>query len=266
MRFSSTLRWTAALALVDAALWAQIAWAWTEGARWASVVLAWPALSLLIVVGLYLGASWGRDTGPWMHRRRTPWMQPLLWPYILCAWSLTGLMRALRGPESAPTEVVRGLWLGMLPAKREARALEAASVHAIVDLCAELASIRRVYEPPFERLEVPTMDRCPPTLAQLERAVTWIAERRARGQSVYVHCAFGRGRSAMVTAAALVRLGHARSTDEAIDLLRRARPSVRVQGDQRRALDAWVRAQARSEEPASGSAASLDAPPRALTE
>jgi hypothetical protein len=239
----STLRWTALLALVDLALWVQLVWAWSEGARGVSALLAWPALALAIVVTLYLGASFGLDTGRWMHRRHTPWLQPLVWPYTLCAWTLTVLMRVVRGARSAPTEVVRGLWLGMLPAEREARTLEAASVHAIVDLCAELGSIARVYAPPFERLEVPTMDRCPPSPAQLERAVAWIAERHARGQGVYVHCAFGRGRSAMVTAAALVRLGHARTAEEAIAILQRARPSVRVQGDQRRALDAWVLAQ-----------------------
>jgi protein-tyrosine phosphatase len=53
---------------------------------------------------------------------------------------------------------------------------------------------------------------------------------------VYIHCAFGRGRSATVAAAVLLRLSHARNADEAVELLVRARPIVRVKGAQYIAL------------------------------
>lgn len=236
----STLRWTALLALVELGLCAQIAWAWTVDLRWVSVALLWPALSLLTVVLLYAGASLGINTGPWMKAERAAWLQPVLWPYKSVALALTVLMRWVRGPSTAPTEVVDGLWLGMRPFENEARSLEANSVHCIVDLCAELGPIDRLRRAPFVRLEVPTMDRCPPSDEDIDRAVQWIAERRAQGQRVYVHCAFGRGRSAMLCAAALLRLGAAKDTHEAMAILRKARPSVSVKGDQRRALDAWA--------------------------
>jgi hypothetical protein len=238
----STLAWTALLALVDATLVGYVLWAFALGLPWLGALLLYPALSLFIVVMLYAGASLGINTGPVMKGNRAPWLRPLLWPFKAVAWALTVVMRRVRGEKCAPTEVVDGLWLGMRPFDREARALEAVEVHCIVDLCAELEPIARLEAPPFERLEVPTMDRCPPVESELERAVQWIAEKRAQGRKVYVHCAFGRGRSAMVTAAALVRLGAARDASDAMALLRRARPSVSVKGDQQRALEAWVRA------------------------
>jgi hypothetical protein len=236
----STLRWTALLALAEAGLCAHIAWAWSLDLRWVSVALAWPALSLALVVLFYAAASVGINAGPWMKGERAPWLQPALWPFKTVAFALTVLMRRARGPAVAPTEVIEGLWLGMRPFDREARLLEEREVHCIVDLCAELGPVERLRRAPFERLEVPTMDRCPPSHEDIDRAVQWIAERRARGQRVYVHCAFGRGRSAMLCAAALVQLGAAKTPAEAMAILRRARPSVSVKGDQRRALDAWA--------------------------
>jgi hypothetical protein len=236
----STLAWTALLALVCAALFALMRWAWALEHRWVAALLAWPAMSLAVVVLLYAGASLGVDTGPWMTPARAPWLQPLLWPFKLVALALTALLRATRGAKAAPTEVVDGLWLGMRPFEREVAELEARSVYCIVDLCAELGPIARLKRPPFERCEVPTMDRCPPSDREIERAVQWIVDKRAQGRGVYVHCAFGRGRSAMLTAAVLVRLGVARDAQEAMAMLRRARPSVSVKGDQWRALEAWV--------------------------
>ncbi|MBL8685457.1 MAG: dual specificity protein phosphatase family protein [Myxococcales bacterium] len=240
----STLAWTLVLASVLAVLCAYIAWAWSLELQWISYALAWPTLSLFVVVLLYAGASLGANTGRWMTREHAPWLQPVLWPFKLVAYSLTVLMRRVRGESVLPSRVVEGLWLGMRPFEREAQILAEQRVHCIVDLCAELGPIRALRSAPFERLEVPTMDRCPPSLEELDRAVEWIAAQRAQGRSVYVHCAFGRGRSAMVTAAALLRLGAARSVPEAMELLRSARPSVSVKGDQRRALDAWAKRRA----------------------
>jgi hypothetical protein len=237
----STLRWTAFLTLVELGLCALIAWAWTVDRPWLSVALAWPALSLSIVVLLYVGASFGINTGSWMTASRAAWLQPVLWPYKCVAYGLVVLMRAMRGRAVVPTQVINGLWLGMRPFEEEAHMLDANGVHCIVDLCAELGPIDRLRRAPFERLELPTMDRCPPSNEDIDRAVRWIAERRAQGRGVYVHCAFGRGRSATLCAAALVYLRVAKDPHEAMVILRRARPSVRVKGDQRRALDVWAR-------------------------
>jgi len=51
---------------------------------------------------------------------------------------------------------------------------------------------------------------------------------------MYIHCAQGRGRSAAVAAALLIRKGLAADVDEAERMLRAARPSIRISPAQRR--------------------------------
>ena len=63
--------------------------------------------------------------------------------------------------------------------------------------------------------------------------------RRARAEGpVLVHCALGHGRSATFVAAYLLAEGLAASLPEALDLLRRVWPGVRLSDAQRRLLEA----------------------------
>jgi protein-tyrosine phosphatase len=50
---------------------------------------------------------------------------------------------------------------------------------------------------------------------------------------VYIHCAYGFGRSAALVAAVLIRRGLARDVDEAVAMLAKARPGVRLYPRQR---------------------------------
>jgi len=83
--------------------------------------------------------------------------------------------------------------------------------------------------------KIPILDLTAPTLAQLAQAARWIAREKRRG-SVYVHCKAGYSRSAAVVGAFLLATGQARSAREAIDRIRRARPSVVVREEAREAL------------------------------
>ena len=59
----------------------------------------------------------------------------------------------------------------------------------------------------------------------------------ACGGPVYVHCALGHGRSALVTAAVLLRRGIVGDVRAAELHLRERRPGVRLKGVQRRLLE-----------------------------
>ena len=93
---------------------------------------------------------------------------------------------------------------------------------------------------PFERYGVPTLDRGAPPAAVFDEAVRWTAAKVASGASVYVHCAFGRGRSATLAAAVLIALGRAKDAAEALAMVAAARPSVSVKGEQLTALEGFV--------------------------
>jgi hypothetical protein len=59
-----------------------------------------------------------------------------------------------------------------------------------------------------------------PNTQQIQRGVDWAQEQLAAGQSVYIHCAHGHGRSATVLAALLIATGRAHSAEEAVELMR----------------------------------------------
>jgi protein tyrosine phosphatase (PTP) superfamily phosphohydrolase (DUF442 family) len=74
-------------------------------------------------------------------------------------------------------------------------------------------------------LWLPTKDDTPPTLDQLDQAVTFIRESIEEGHRVYVHCAAGVGRAPTVAAAYLVSAGL--TPPAAWAQVHRARPFIR---------------------------------------
>ncbi len=105
----------------------------------------------------------------------------------------------------------------------------------MLDLAAELPSTPFA-GPSIARLEVPVLDRTGPSDADLDAAVAWVRARMQPEAPILVHCAFGRGRSGLVATAVVLAQGLADSPEGAIALVTHARPSVRVDGDQRESL------------------------------
>lgn len=96
---------------------------------------------------------------------------------------------------------------------------------AVLDLTAEFSEatpfLGRVYR------NIPILDLTAPSPDQLREAVAFIRDEAARGQ-VYVHCKVGYSRTAAVVGAYLIETGRARTAEESIRLLRKARPSITV--------------------------------------
>ncbi len=76
---------------------------------------------------------------------------------------------------------------------------------------------------------VPVLDVMVPEKDQLAEAVAWVEEQMADGRTVLVHCAKGRGRSAIVVAATLMQQNDM-TFDEARELMESKRP-VNQTGD-----------------------------------
>jgi atypical dual specificity phosphatase len=77
----------------------------------------------------------------------------------------------------------------------------------------------------MRQLHIPTVDYTAPSLADVERAVAFMAEAAARRERVYVHCKAGRGRSATVVLCYLV-YAHRVAAREGQAWLLRVRPHV----------------------------------------
>lgn len=88
-------------------------------------------------------------------------------------------------------------------------------------------------------LNVPLYDTQGPSAAQTQQAVQWASAQRAKGVPLYVFCQNGHGRSGVVAAALLVELGLAGDGEEALRLLKGARPKVRFNAAQAEAMKRW---------------------------
>lgn len=83
-------------------------------------------------------------------------------------------------------------------------------------------------------LHLATRDNTPPTMDDLLRGAQFIAQQVAQGSKVYIHCGVGVGRAPTQAAAYLIYTGH--TTDEALALIRRARPFIHLTRGQRQQL------------------------------
>lgn len=148
------------------------------------------------------------------------------------------IRRAAAGPVPAH-EVVPRVWLGRRLMTDEARMAEMLGITAILDLTGEYAEPRALRRG-RRYLNLPVPDFHAPTLEQVAAGVEFIREARRQGP-VYVHCAAGRGRSALVVAAYLLAEGVVESPDEAVEFLLRVRPEVLLVEVQLQCLDEYAR-------------------------
>jgi protein-tyrosine phosphatase len=197
---------------------------WLGGLAW---LLLWPAGSMLVVAIAYVTGSpqllWQRD-------RATGWASRiLLAPYLGAAWLNS---RWWTRSEPPAQEIVPGLWLGRVPARRERERLRIASV---VHLAPELP----LHAGDIACRGVPMLDLTVPEAGQLEEAVNAIEDLKT-SRPTLVCCALGYSRSAMATAAWLVASRKAPTVDSAIAMLRARRRRVVLSAAHRARLEEWA--------------------------
>jgi atypical dual specificity phosphatase len=147
----------------------------------------------------------------------------LFWPTL--GWNLL-LARVIPSKRRWWDRVDRNVILGALPFASSVQPLYDAGVRAVVNTCQEYAGPIEEYERlGIEQLRIPTTDFTPPRLADVRRAVAFIAAKAEKGETVYVHCKAGRARSATVVACWLM-YRYRISAAEAVSRLRQVRPHI----------------------------------------
>lgn len=211
--FAMSIRNAASLLIIGLAL---IALGFVYGR--ASWLLWWSGASFTAV-----GLAYARHSPDLFGKRAdgtlTWWRAVLLWPYLLFAWTVWFLETRL-SRDKPWHRIAPGLWLG----RRVSGSELPPNVSLVVDLTAEFPEARsartgRTY------LCLPTLDGSVPDEGALQALVRAIS---AWPGEVYVHCALGRGRSALVVAAVLLARGVAPHLDEATRVMTEARPGVRL--------------------------------------
>ena len=151
-------------------------------------------------------------------------------PYRLGAWLNSRWWTRHRPQDS---QVTPHVWLGRLPGKGEDSRIRRLS---IVDLSAELQTPRSA----ASRAE-PALDLLVPAPKRLRRAAIAIDRLERNHSVVLVCCALGYSRSAAAVATWLLVSGRARTVNEAVALIRAARPEVVLREPHLRAIASAAR-------------------------
>lgn len=180
--------------------------------------LLWPAVALLWVALCYLG--FGARGFQMSATGQLPWhMRWALAPYRLGAWLNARYWARHVAPAS---EIVPGVWLASLPSRHQWRR---AGQPAIVSLCAELQNVDCAHGKCL-----PVLDLTTPPAHALLRVTHWVSLHRAQGRVVWICCALGFSRSAIVMAHVLKSMGAAPDPAQAFALIKKARPQVVLKG------------------------------------
>jgi protein-tyrosine phosphatase len=145
----------------------------------------------------------------------------IFWPYLILNTVAFSLF-CLFSREQAISEIVPGLYLG-----RQLWFFEAQQVSKIVstlDLTAEFSEVGFIRRQ-TNYLSIPLLDKSIPTLKQLEVAVSWLTTQESQG-AIFVHCALGHERSAIIVAAFLLKRGIVNDVNTAINLITSKRTGV----------------------------------------
>jgi protein-tyrosine phosphatase len=102
----------------------------------------------------------------------------------------------------------------------------------VVDLTAEFPELRAV-RLGRNYLCLPILDGAAPDCEAFTKVVRQVADWPG---VVYIHCASGHGRSALLSASVLIMRGWVTSPADALAMVRAARPSVRLSSEQRALL------------------------------
>ena len=174
---------------------------WLGGVAW---VLLWTGVACLLVGLAYAGLG-ARMLGKRRDGALAWWAWVLLLPYLGFTYAVWKLKRRF-SKETLYDEIEPGLWIGRRVLGDELPA----GVQVVVDLTCEFAEPASVLSR-CEYRGLPTLNYGVPPLAALEALVAELAPR----EGLYVHCAQGHGRSAVVVAALLWRRGLAATAEEA---------------------------------------------------
>jgi atypical dual specificity phosphatase len=145
------------------------------------------------------------------------------------------------------SQITDQLWLGGAPIyRRDYAFLLQQDITAVVNVRNEAEDETGFYDRhAITHVQCKVPDVTVPDERIITEAVDWIKEQIDDGRIVLVHCAKGRGRSATILAAYLMR-EESMTFAEAKDLMKAKRPLTKLESKHRRVLEAWLAGQNKS--------------------
>jgi protein-tyrosine phosphatase len=199
---------------------------------WGSFLL-WPAAVLGVTAGAYFGV------GPGIFRKADGRL-PFSARFILAPLRVGQYLSLVyyRRKCRAWDEVTPGVLIGRTLTEVEAADAVKQGVTAVLDLTAEFSEAMPFLATRYRSL--PVLDLTAPTQDQLYEGAAFIAAQVEHG-TAYVHCKVGYSRSAAVVAAYLLAAEKVATAEEAVALLRRARPGIIIRREALHALRSFAK-------------------------
>lgn len=175
-----------------------------------------------------------------VRRLRTQgWRTTALWAYARGVPYITGV------PLLRYSRVTPALYVGPQHRANGKRALAQAGIAYILNMRSEFDDAVHGLTPdtppdgsPTDArasyCHLPTPDDEAPSMAHLAQGIAFIESAIDGGGKVYIHCSAGVGRAPTMAAAYLIRRGY--GADDALDLIRSARPFITITPPQMRRL------------------------------
>ncbi|KAL0401493.1 UNVERIFIED_CONTAM: hypothetical protein Slati_4179200 [Sesamum latifolium] len=161
------------------------------------------------------------------------WSRIMFFPYLYFVRAFSFVRRFTSG-EAPYSEISEGLYVGGWPYAPDKLP---PGNPAIIDCTCELPRKKEFSGHAY--LCIPTWDTRAPQPGEIEMAVNWACRKRAQKTPIFIHCAYGHGRSVTVMCALLVALGLAEDWKNAEKLIKEKRPYIRLNGLHRKALEEW---------------------------
>eukprot|EP00698_Gefionella_okellyi_P005300 TRINITY_DN14821_c0_g1_i1.p1 TRINITY_DN14821_c0_g1~~TRINITY_DN14821_c0_g1_i1.p1 ORF type:complete len:271 (+),score=11.50 TRINITY_DN14821_c0_g1_i1:77-814(+) len=213
---------------------------------------AWSYLWPLSIIFFHLSANFFMATiGMFLHTPRMfgkrkdgslPWWAFLLWwPWILLAWlsarHTQGRMMKYPLLSAVHDRIYVGGYLGFHPLPVDLLDRDI----AVIDVTCELPRSSALWHSRVSYLNIGTWDGTPPTVQNLRDALAWSLPQYKAGKSLFIHCAFGIGRSATVACAVLVALGVCGTWEEAFEYMKKQRGVIKLNAGYKGALVKWTK-------------------------
>ncbi|XP_008787893.1 uncharacterized protein YnbD-like [Phoenix dactylifera] len=163
------------------------------------------------------------------------WSKLLFGPFLMFVRAYV-LFRKLKSAEPVYNEISDGLYVGGWPSSPNHLP---PGEPAVIDCTCELPRSSFVSKDAY--LNIATWDTRSPQPLQIEYAVHWACKKRAHKKPIYIHCAFGHGRSVCIMCALLVALGVADDWKDAEKMVKEKRPRIRMNAHHRKNLEEWTK-------------------------
>lgn len=163
------------------------------------------------------------------------WSIIMFSPYLILV-RIFSLLRRLISGEEPYSEICEGVYVGGWPYSPDKLP---PGDPAIIDCTCEFP--RKSEFKGHSYLCVPTWDTRAPQPGEIESAVKWACRKRAQNKPVFIHCAYGHGRSVAVMCALLVALGVVEDWKMAEKFIKEKRPYIQMNALHRKALEEWSR-------------------------